>query len=77
MSDDMNVLIIIAPAMVKPGMWDTDNHAQYAIAMDAENGEIVWHRSDAWRLYGKCNGWTRVARIFPEMPCDGPDHDFC
>lgn len=76
-ADAMRVLLTIQPEMVEAGMWNTDAHAQYAIAMNNERGEIVWHRSRDWRLYGSMYGWTRVARIFPEMPCDGPAHDFC
>lgn len=61
--DRMNVKIIISAVMVQPGMWDTDAHAQYAIAMDAPDGSIVWHRSRDWRLYGMQYGWSRVAKI--------------
>lgn len=74
---DEKVKIIVAPEMVQPGMWNSDNHAQYAIAMDSDNGDIVWHRSADWALYGRMYGFSRVARIFPEMPCDGPEHEFC
>lgn len=76
-TDESRVLITIDPAMVESGLWNSDRHAQYAIAMDSDRGDIVWHRSADWRTYGMHNGWNRVARIYPEMPCDGPDHDRC
>ena len=64
------VMITINPEMVKPGMWNSDCEAQYAIAMDSDNGTIVWYRSADWRTYGLHNGFTRVARIFPYMVPD-------
>lgn len=72
MPDDFTpkVMITIAPAMVQAGLWNSDCEAQYAIAMDDDNGNIVWHRSADWRTYGMHNGFTRVARIFPYMPHD-------
>lgn len=67
--EENRVMLTIDPAMVMPGFWLGDCCAQYAIAMDTDNGDIVWHRSADWRTYGMHNGWSRVARISPEMPC--------
>lgn len=76
-ADATRVMLAIRPDMVESGLWNTDAHAQYAVAMDKDNGEIVWHRSADWRIFGAMYGWTRVAKISPDMPCDGPDHSSC
>lgn len=69
-TDEDKVMITINPAMVTAGMWNSDCCAQYAVAMDSDNGNIVWYRSADWRTYAMHNGFTRVARIAPHMECD-------
>lgn len=73
-TDEEMVKLTIHPDMVEDGLWNSDCCARYAIAMDDDRGRIVWHRSADWRTYAMHNGFTRIARISPEMPCDKANH---
>lgn len=63
MDDDDKVKIDIDPVLVAGGFWQGDETSQYAIAMDGDNGRLVWHRSKDWRTFARHYGWGRVARI--------------
>lgn len=57
------VKIVISSEYVAPGLWNSDEGAEYAIAMDDDRGGLVWHRSNDWVLYALHHGYNRVAKI--------------